>query len=134
VCLICKDSVSVFKECNIKWYYDARREEKYDVFQCQVRTDKSKSLQRPLSDQQNVFMSLVNENLAAVRTSFYVTKQIARRSQWPCGLRRGSWPVGCWDRGFESRLRHGCLSASFCVVLYCVVEALRRADHSFKES
>jgi hypothetical protein len=56
------------------------------------------------------------------------------RSQWPCGLRRGSWPVGYWDRGFESRLRHGCLSVSFCVVLFCVVEALRRADHSSKES
>jgi hypothetical protein len=42
------------------------------------------------------------------------------RSQWPCGLRRGSWPVGCWDRGFESRSRHGCSSASFCVVLSCV--------------
>jgi hypothetical protein len=24
-------------------------------------------------------------------------------TQWPCGLRRGSWLVGCWDRGFESR-------------------------------
>jgi hypothetical protein len=42
------------------------------------------------------------------------------RSQWLCGLRRGSWPVGCWDRGFESRSRHGCLSTSFCVVLSCV--------------
>jgi hypothetical protein len=46
------------------------------------------------------------------------------RSQWPCGLRRGSWPVGCWDRGFESRSRHGCLSASFCVVLSCVGRGL----------
>jgi hypothetical protein len=53
------------------------------------------------------------------------------RSQWPCGLRRGSWPFGYWDHGFESRLRHGHLSASFCVVLPC---ALRRADHSSKES
>jgi hypothetical protein len=44
--------------------------------------------------------------------------------QWPCGLRRGSWPVGCWDRGLESRLRHGCLSASFCVVLSCVGRGL----------
>jgi hypothetical protein len=41
-------------------------------------------------------------------------------SQWPCGLRRESWPVGCWDRGFESRSRHEWLSASFCVVLSCV--------------
>jgi hypothetical protein len=46
------------------------------------------------------------------------------RSQWPCGLRRGSWPVGSWDRGFESRSRHGCLSASFCVVLSCVGRGL----------
>jgi hypothetical protein len=46
------------------------------------------------------------------------------RSQWPCGLRRGSWPVGCWDREFESRSRHGCLSASFCVVLSCVGRGL----------
>jgi hypothetical protein len=42
------------------------------------------------------------------------------RSQWPCGLRRGSWPVGCWDRGFESRLRHRCLSLVFlCCVVLC---------------
>jgi hypothetical protein len=46
------------------------------------------------------------------------------RSQWPCGLRRETWPVSCWDRGFESRLRHGCLSASFCVVLSCVGRGL----------
>jgi hypothetical protein len=39
------------------------------------------------------------------------------------------------DRGFKSRSRHGCLSASFCAVLSCVGrEALRRADHSSKES
>jgi hypothetical protein len=48
VCLICKDSVSVFKEFNIKRHYDARHKEKYDVFQGQVRTDKSKSLQTAL--------------------------------------------------------------------------------------
>jgi hypothetical protein len=46
------------------------------------------------------------------------------RSQWPCGLRRGPWPVGCWDCGFESRSRHGCSSASFCVVLSCVGRGL----------
>jgi hypothetical protein len=47
-----------------------------------------------------------------------------RTLQWPRGLRRGSWPVGCWDRGFESRLSHGCLSASFYVMLSCVGRGL----------
>jgi hypothetical protein len=45
---------------------------------------------------------------------------ISCRSQWPCGLRRGSWPVGCWDRGFESRSRRECLSLVFlCCVVLC---------------
>jgi hypothetical protein len=39
---------------------------------------------------------------------YAASKRRSCRSQWPCGLRRGSWPVGCRDRGFESRLRHGC--------------------------
>jgi hypothetical protein len=67
----------------------------------------------------------VVENIWSVRrltqrVNIKICKTIGRRSQWPCSLRRGSWPVGCWDRGFESRLSHGCLSASFCVVLSCV--------------
>jgi hypothetical protein len=31
-----------------------------------------------------------------------------------------SWPLGCWDHGFESRSGHGCLS----VVLSCVGRGL----------
>jgi hypothetical protein len=57
-------------------------------------------------------------------TELYSVETPDCRSQWPCGLTRGSWPVGCWDREFESRLRHGCLSASFCVVLSCVGRGL----------
>jgi hypothetical protein len=55
--------------------------------------------------------------IVCVGILFY-TEHICVMSQWPCGLRRGSWPVGCWDRGFESRSRHGCLSLVF---LHCVV-------------
>jgi hypothetical protein len=43
------------------------------------------------------------------------------RSQWPCSLRRGSLPLGCRDRGFDSRFGHGCLSAFFYVVLSCTI-------------
>jgi hypothetical protein len=35
----------------------------------------------------------------------------SRRSQWPPGLRPRLWSLGLWDLGFESWLRHGCLSS-----------------------
>jgi hypothetical protein len=43
-------------------------------------------------------------------------------SRWPRGLRRRSWPLGYWNRWFESRSRHGCLCV--CVVLSCVGRSL----------
>jgi hypothetical protein len=39
-----------------------------------------------------------------------------------------------WDCGFESHLRHGCLSLSLFVVLSCVGRAFRQADPPSKES
>jgi hypothetical protein len=47
-------------------------------------------------------------------------------SHWPRHLR--PWLLGRWDRGFESRLRHGYLYSSFCVVLPCVGRSLRRTN------
>jgi hypothetical protein len=32
------------------------------------------------------------------------------------GLRLRAWPLGCWDRGFETRWGHGCLSLVFSCV------------------
>jgi hypothetical protein len=40
------------------------------------------------------------------------------------GTVSGSWPLGYWDREFESRSWHGCLSSSFCAVLSCVGRGL----------
>jgi hypothetical protein len=46
--------------------------------------------------------------------SFRMVKfqKVSRLSQWPRGLRRRPWSLGLWNRGFESRLIHGCLSSS----------------------
>jgi hypothetical protein len=41
---------------------------------------------------------------------------LVRRSPWPRGPRRWYWPLGYWDRVFESRSGHGfCL----CVSVLC---------------
>jgi hypothetical protein len=41
------------------------------------------------------------------------------RLEWTLCLRRRSWPLGYWDRGFESRSKHLRLSSSLCVLLFC---------------
>jgi hypothetical protein len=46
------------------------------------------------------------------------------RSQWPRGVRRRYWPLGYWNRGFESLLGRGCLSLCFCVLLSCLGRGL----------
>ena len=45
----------------------------------------------------------------------------AGRFQWPRGLMFDLRPLACWNCGFESRLRHGCLSVVN--VVCCQVEA-----------
>jgi hypothetical protein len=40
-------------------------------------------------------------------------------SRWPLDLRRRSWPLGSWGRGFKSWSGHGFLSLCFCAVLSC---------------
>jgi hypothetical protein len=56
--------------------------------------------------------------------NFIFTMNTPGRSRWPRGLRRRYWPLGCWNRGFESCSRHGCLSLRFCIVLSWVGTAL----------
>jgi hypothetical protein len=43
-------------------------------------------------------------------------KSCVCQSQWLCSLRWRSWPPGCWDHGFKSYFRHGCL---FLVSMLC---------------
>jgi len=35
----------------------------------------------------------------------------------------GLWPIACWDRGFESRQGHGCLSVVIVVCCQVLVSA-----------
>jgi hypothetical protein len=46
VCLICLDTVSVFKECNLKWHYNTKHAEKYKNLQGQIRKDTVSDLRK----------------------------------------------------------------------------------------
>jgi hypothetical protein len=54
------------------------------------------------------------------------------RSQWPRCLRLGL--LEQWDCGFESRLRHGCMSAFLWVVVSCIGTGLEMGRTSVQES
>lgn len=55
LCLICKKSISVFKEFNLRRHCDTKRKSEYDKFESQFRQNKIDSLQKSLEAQQNVF-------------------------------------------------------------------------------
>jgi hypothetical protein len=63
-------------------------------------------------------------NEMTVGVSYVKGTHFYNRSRCQRGLRRRSWPLGYWDRGFQSRWRHGCLSLCFCDALFCVCRAL----------
>lgn len=77
VCLICQETVSVFKEYNLRRHYETRHGEKYASLQGQMRADKVLKLKGVLSAQQSTFVCQTQLNQSAVRASFQVAKLIA---------------------------------------------------------
>lgn len=55
VCLVCMQHVSVFKQYNIRRYYDTQHGEKYDSLQGQLRREKINEFLVGLKKQQSVF-------------------------------------------------------------------------------
>ncbi len=77
VCLICQETVSVFKEYNLRRHYEIHHREKYASLQGQMRADKVSKLKSVLSTQQNMFVRQTQLNQSSVRASFQVAKLIA---------------------------------------------------------
>jgi hypothetical protein len=60
--------------------------------------------------------SAVQSSRSRIKRSLQPPSAIPVAARSGVGLR----PFGCWDRGFDSRLRHGCLSVVFiCCVFLC---------------
>lgn len=96
VCLICKDTVAMFKEFNIRRNYETHHGEQYASLQGQVRRDKVTRLKCGLAAQQSTLLRQTQMNLASVRASFMVAKLIAR-----CGkpFSDGEFVKKCWNGG-----------------------------------
>jgi hypothetical protein len=80
ICLICKQTISVPKEYNIRRHYDIHRS-KYDQFTGNLRTDKLRNLKSCLEKQQNIFHQVNRINEDAVKASFVVSNMIACHSK-----------------------------------------------------
>ena len=98
VCLICKETVSVFKEFNIRRHYETRHGEQCASLQGQVRRDEVTKLKCGLAAQQSTLLRQTQTNLASVRASFKVAKLIAR-----CGkpFSDGEFVKKCWSAAAE---------------------------------
>jgi hypothetical protein len=79
VCLICLDTVSVFKECNLKRHYKTKHAEKYEHLQGQIRKDTVSDLRKKLTSQQTSMTKSTNDSEIAMKASYAVSKIIAKR-------------------------------------------------------
>ncbi|XP_041447439.1 general transcription factor II-I repeat domain-containing protein 2-like [Xenopus laevis] len=78
VCLLCQDSVAVFKEYNLRRHYETKHKDKYGCLVGQGREDKILKLKHGLTTQQNAFVKQKEINISSLRASFQVAKLIAR--------------------------------------------------------
>ncbi len=79
ICLICKESVSVTKNFNVKRHYNTKHASKYNGFQGSQRDDKINELKKALSAQQSVFSKSGNEVKNATKASYLVSELIAKK-------------------------------------------------------
>lgn len=77
LCLICNETISMFKEYNIKRHYESKHKEKYETLEGQLRENKIEVLKKNLESQQRIFKKCANEKLASVRASYHVAKLVA---------------------------------------------------------
>lgn len=78
-CVICKETVGVMKEYNVRRHYETKHASKYNEFSGNMRKEKVKELQRKLKFQQNLFRKVNDESQIAVKASFIVSKILVKR-------------------------------------------------------
>ncbi|XP_058022331.1 general transcription factor II-I repeat domain-containing protein 2-like [Ahaetulla prasina] len=78
MCLVCRKTVAVFKEYNIRRHYEAKHPDKYKNLNIQQKLKKVEELKKSLMS----FVKAKSQREAAVKASFIVAEEIAK-SAWP---------------------------------------------------
>ncbi|XP_068110957.1 general transcription factor II-I repeat domain-containing protein 2-like [Hyperolius riggenbachi] len=81
VCLICQETVAVYKEFNIKRHYQTKHSSTYDKLTGRDRSEKLKQLEAVLTSQQRFFTRARESNENATRASYDVALLIAKNSK-----------------------------------------------------
>lgn len=80
VCLICKNSVAIAKEYNVKRHYETQHPT-FTKFTGELRKQKMLSLKRELIDQQAMFTKPIQDSETAAEVSYEISWMIAKRSR-----------------------------------------------------
>ncbi|KAL3854537.1 hypothetical protein ACJMK2_013802 [Sinanodonta woodiana] len=78
ICLICNNSVSVMKEYNIKWHYEAKHANKFDKYKGQFQQVQVNDLKRNLSAQRQIFTRADQDSTCYVKASYAVAMILAK--------------------------------------------------------
>ena len=79
LCLVCGDNVAVLKEYNLKRHYETKHEPDYSKYEDKLRDDKIEELKLMLNKQQTLFYKVNKESETAVRASYVITEEIAKK-------------------------------------------------------
>ena len=61
LCLICKEVVSLFKDCNLRRHHVQKHAAKFDAYQGMFCKDKTVKLKKSLSSQKNLFQNVTTQ-------------------------------------------------------------------------
>ena len=78
VCLVCKESIAVFKDYKLSWHFQTKHAEKYRNMSSEQKPSASKELLSQLQKQQRLFTKLHSANDGIVRASYVLSHKIAK--------------------------------------------------------
>lgn len=81
MCIICKETIAVLKEYNIKRHYETKHKDKFKNLVGKERVEKFNFLKKNHNFQQNIFKKKYEQKVSIVHASYQVAQLIAKESK-----------------------------------------------------